>query len=71
MWVDQDKDSVYIYAVDQFNVRFISACFCKSRLKKCFTIFTHQLLLESVACSWSCSLSSQSEGLVWSVCALF
>lgn len=36
MWVGQDKDPVYTYAVDQFTLRVISVCFYKCRLKKFF-----------------------------------
>lgn len=38
MWVGQDKGPVYIYAVDQFTLKFISACFYKCRLEKFFIL---------------------------------
>lgn len=38
MWVGQDKDPVYIYAVDQLTLRFTSVCFYKCGLKKLFPL---------------------------------
>lgn len=38
MWVGQDKDPVFIHAIDQFTLRFISACFYNCRPKKFFTL---------------------------------